>query len=126
MEIVYSVAELSFQNRMEISYTIYAPVFLEGVSTTETASDARIIVHGYTPSTTITDGEGFLFVEEFYLSGASSTTSGGEGFLTTSSRMLVIAVTETTGDGLLESVFAVSVTDIVSYSTRLNANHVKV
>src|SRR5690606_10130748 len=97
MEIVYSVAELSFQNRMEICYTIYAPVFLEGASTTETASDAFIIVHGYVPSTTITDGEGFLFVEEFHLSGASSTTSGGEGFLTASSRMWVIAVTETTG-----------------------------
>jgi len=108
MEIVYTVAELPYQNRMEISYTIYAPVFLEGASTTETASDAYIVVHGYAPSTTITDGEGFLFVEEFHLSGVSSTTTGGEGFLTTSSRMLVIAVTETTGDGLFEAVFAVA------------------
>src|SRR5690606_31869642 len=120
MEIMYIVAELPLQSRMEISYTIYAPVFLEGVSTTETASDARIIVHGYTPSTTITDGEGFLFVEEFYLSGASSTTSGGEGFLTTSSRMLVIAVTETTGDGLLESVFAVSLQSVSSTESASN------
>src|SRR5690606_15278371 len=71
-------------------------------------SDAFIIVRGYTPSTTITDGEGFLFVEELYLSGTSSTTSGGEGFLTASSRMWVIAVTETTGGGLLEAVFAVA------------------
>src|SRR5690606_18159210 len=108
MEIVYTVAELSFQNRMEISYTIYAPVFLEGVSTTETASGARIIVHGYTPSTTITAGAGCLFVEELHLSGVSGTPSGGEGFLTASYRISVISVTETTGDGLLESVFAVS------------------
>lgn len=120
MEIVYIVAELSLQSRMEISYTIYAPVFLEGVSTTETASDAYIVVHGYAPSTTITDGEGFLFVEEFHLSGVSSTTSGGEGFLTTSSRMLVIAVTETTGDGLFESVFAVSLQSVSSTESASN------
>lgn len=120
MEIVYTVAELSFENRMEIAYTIYAPVFLEGVSTTETASDAYIIVHGYAPSTTITDGEGFLFVEEFHLSGVSSTTSGGEGFLTTNSRMLVIAVTETTGDGLLEAVFAVALQGISTTESASN------
>src|SRR5690606_38065480 len=121
MEIVYAVAELSFQNRMEISYTIYAPVFLEGVSTTETASDAYIIVHGYAPSTTLTDGEGFLYVEEFhlsgisgtasdgegellvvdvpYLEGTSETVSDGEGFQRTGTRFLVLAATETGGDG---------------------------
>ena len=143
MEIVYTVAELAFENRMEIAYTIYAPVFLEGVSTTEYYSEAYILVHGYTPSTTITDGEGFLFVDEPgfygvsetisdgaghlfvvdvpylagasetvsdgagylfvvdvpYLAGASETVSDGEGFQRTGTRFLVLAATETGGDG---------------------------
>ena len=121
MEIVYTVAELSFQNRMEIAYTIYAPVFLEGVSTTEYYSEAYIIVHSYAPSTTITDGEGFLFVDEPglhgvsetisdgaghlfvvdvpYLAGASETVSDGGGFQRTGTRFLVLAATETGGDG---------------------------
>lgn len=123
-----------FQNRMEISYTIYAPVFLEGVSTTEYHSEAYIIVHGYAPSRTITDGEGFLFVEEPglrgvsemisdgagylfvvdvpYLAGASETVSDGEGFQRTGTRFLVLVVTETTGDGQLEAVFAVALLGI--------------
>src|SRR5690606_2749279 len=112
MEIVYTVAELSFQNRMEIVYTIYAPLFLEGVSTTAPASDATIIVHGYVPSRTITDGEAFLYADKPglhgvaetipdgaghlfvvavpYLAGASETVSDGEGFQRTGTRFLVI------------------------------------
>lgn len=110
-----------FRNRMEISYTILVPVFLEGVSTTEYYSEAYILVHGYAPSTTITDGEGFLFVDEPglygvsetisdgaghlfvvdvpYLAGASETVSDGEGFQRTGTRFLVLAATETGGDG---------------------------
>src|SRR5690606_25139843 len=109
-----------------IAYTIYAPVFLEGASMTEYHSDAYIVVHGYAPSTTITDGEGFLFIDEPglpgvsetisdgagylfvvdvpYLAGASETVSDGGGFQRTGTHFLVIAVTETAGDGLLEAV----------------------
>src|SRR5690554_5453888 len=129
---------------MEIAYTIYAPVLLDGVSTTEYYSEAYIIVHGYAPSRTITDGEGFLFVDESglhgvsetisdgaghlfvvdvpYLAGASETVSDGEGFQRTGTRFLVIAVTETTGDGLLEAVFAVALQGISTTESASNGH----
>src|SRR5690606_13827674 len=64
-------------------------------------------------SETITDGAGHVFVVDIpYLEGVSETVSDSTGFQRTGIRFLVISVTETTCDGLLEAVFAASLQGI--------------
>src|SRR5690606_34068362 len=50
----------------------------------------------------------------------SETVSDGEGFQRTGTRFLVISVTEMTGDGLLEAVFAVALQGISSTKSASN------